>query len=65
MNVNCSVVLFPVAVTFFITWWFIQFVDGFFSPIYERLGIDIFGKSSNNDTSGRVHVLIIFFLDLN
>lgn len=38
-----SVVLFPVAVTFFITWWFIQFVDGFFSPIYERLGIDIFG----------------------
>ncbi|KAJ8537938.1 hypothetical protein K7X08_014478 [Anisodus acutangulus] len=37
------VVLFPMAVTFFITWWFIQFVDGFFSPIYERLGIDIFG----------------------
>lgn len=38
------VVLFPVAVTFFITWWFIQFVDGFFSPLYERLGIDIFGE---------------------
>ncbi|KAG6388564.1 hypothetical protein SASPL_149993 [Salvia splendens] len=37
------VVLFPVAVTFFITWWFIQVVDGFFSPIYERLGIEIFG----------------------
>ncbi|XP_058188795.1 protein LIKE COV 2 isoform X2 [Rhododendron vialii] len=37
------VVLFPVAVTFFVTWWFIQLVDGFFSPIYERLGIDIFG----------------------
>ncbi|XP_022750998.1 protein LIKE COV 2-like [Durio zibethinus] len=37
------VVLFPVAVTFFITWWFIQFVDSFFSPLYERLGIDIFG----------------------
>uniref|UniRef100_A0A7C9DLZ6 Protein LIKE COV 2 n=1 Tax=Opuntia streptacantha TaxID=393608 RepID=A0A7C9DLZ6_OPUST len=37
------VVLFPVAVTFFVTWWFIQFVDGFFSPLYERLGIDIFG----------------------
>ncbi|GMH24515.1 hypothetical protein Nepgr_026358 [Nepenthes gracilis] len=37
------VVLFPVAVTFFITWWIIQFVDGFFSPIYEQLGIDIFG----------------------
>jgi len=41
---KCSVVLFPVAVTFFVTWWFIQFVDGFFSPLYERLGIDIFGK---------------------
>jgi uncharacterized membrane protein len=37
------VVLFPVAVTFLITWWFIQFVDGFFSPIYENLGVDIFG----------------------
>ncbi|KAL1824880.1 protein LIKE COV 2 [Daucus carota subsp. sativus] len=37
------VVLFPVAVTFFVTWWFIQFFDGFFSPIYERLGVEIFG----------------------
>ncbi|XP_065875440.1 protein LIKE COV 2-like [Euphorbia lathyris] len=37
------VVLFPIAVTFFITWWLMQFIDGFFSPIYERLGIDIFG----------------------
>ncbi|XP_008237506.1 PREDICTED: protein LIKE COV 2 [Prunus mume] len=36
-------VLFPVAVTFFITWWFVQFVDGFFSPIYARLGVSIFG----------------------
>ena len=42
---SCSVVLFPVAVTFFVTWWFIQFVDGFFSPLYERLGVDIFGKA--------------------
>ncbi|KAF8074214.1 hypothetical protein N665_1120s0010, partial [Sinapis alba] len=41
------VVLFPVAVTFLITWWFIQFVDGFFSPIYETLGVDIFGKAEN------------------
>lgn len=40
-----SVVLFPVAVTFLITLWFIQFVDGFFSPIYENLGVDIFGKT--------------------
>nr|GMC60268.1 protein LIKE COV 2 [Ipomoea batatas] len=40
---NFSVVLFPVAVTFFVTWWFIQFVDGFFSPLYEQLGFDIFG----------------------
>ncbi|GAV76358.1 DUF502 domain-containing protein, partial [Cephalotus follicularis] len=39
------VVLFPVAVTFFITWWFIQFVDGFFSPLYERLGVDIFAPA--------------------
>nr|XP_009757849.1 PREDICTED: uncharacterized protein LOC104210604 isoform X1 [Nicotiana sylvestris] len=37
------VILFPIAVTFYITWWFIHFVDGFFSPIYAHLGIDIFG----------------------
>ncbi|KAK3018025.1 hypothetical protein RJ639_004745 [Escallonia herrerae] len=40
------VVLFPVAVTFFVTRWFIQFFDGFFSPIYERLGLDVFVTSS-------------------
>ncbi|XP_022925395.1 protein LIKE COV 2-like [Cucurbita moschata] len=37
------VVLFPVAITFFTTWWFITFVDSFFSPLYARLGINIFG----------------------
>lgn len=39
-----SVILFPIAITFYITWWFIHFVDGFFSPIYAQLGINIFGK---------------------
>ncbi|EXB94678.1 hypothetical protein L484_001886 [Morus notabilis] len=38
-----SVILLPIAITFYITWWFIHFVDGFFSPIYAQLGIDIFG----------------------
>ncbi|GJZ81400.1 COV 1-like protein, partial [Tanacetum coccineum] len=37
------VILLPMAITFYITWWFIHFVDGFFSPIYDHLGIDIFG----------------------
>ncbi|KAH9608417.1 hypothetical protein KSS87_021351 [Heliosperma pusillum] len=37
------VILFPIAITFYITFWFIHFVDGFFSPIYTHLGIDIFG----------------------
>ncbi|XP_042415664.1 protein LIKE COV 1-like [Zingiber officinale] len=37
------VILFPIAITFYITWWFIHFVDGFFSPIYAELGINIFG----------------------
>ncbi|GKA87800.1 COV 2-like protein [Tanacetum coccineum] len=36
------VVLFPVVVTFIVTWWNVQFFDGFFSPIYERLGVEIF-----------------------
>lgn len=37
------VILFPIAVTFYITWWFIRFVDGFFSPIYSQLGVNVFG----------------------
>ncbi|GAB2279221.1 Protein LIKE COV 3 [Dionaea muscipula] len=37
------VILLPLAITFYITWWFIHFVDGFFSPIYSHLGINIFG----------------------
>uniref|UniRef100_A0A7N0ZSS1 Uncharacterized protein n=1 Tax=Kalanchoe fedtschenkoi TaxID=63787 RepID=A0A7N0ZSS1_KALFE len=37
------VILFPIAITFYITWWFIHFVDGFFSPIYAHLGVNIFG----------------------
>ncbi|CAI9298470.1 unnamed protein product [Lactuca saligna] len=37
------VILLPMAITFYITWWFIHFVDGFFSPIYDHLGINIFG----------------------
>ncbi|KAG2665572.1 hypothetical protein I3760_15G013200 [Carya illinoinensis] len=40
------VVLFPVAVTFLFTWWFIQFVDGFFSPIYASLGVNIFDQNT-------------------
>ncbi|KAI3519262.1 hypothetical protein L1887_08290 [Cichorium endivia] len=37
------VILFPIAITFYITWWFIHFVDGIFSPIYYVLGINTFG----------------------
>ncbi|KAJ4957708.1 hypothetical protein NE237_024819 [Protea cynaroides] len=37
------VILFPIAITFYFTWWFVHFVDGFFSPIYAQLGINIFG----------------------
>ncbi|KAI7739773.1 hypothetical protein M8C21_017199 [Ambrosia artemisiifolia] len=37
------VILLPIAITFYITWWFIHFVDGFFSPVYDQLGINIFG----------------------
>ncbi|XP_010550869.1 PREDICTED: protein LIKE COV 1-like [Tarenaya hassleriana] len=37
------VILLPMAITFYVTWWFIHFVDGFFSPIYAQLGINVFG----------------------
>ncbi|CAJ2675575.1 protein LIKE COV 3-like [Trifolium pratense] len=37
------VILLPIAITFYVTWGFVRFVDGFFSPIYNQLGINIFG----------------------
>ncbi|PON60295.1 Protein LIKE COV [Trema orientale] len=37
------VILLPMAITFYVTWGFISFVDGFFSPIYNQLEINIFG----------------------
>ncbi|TYI83244.1 hypothetical protein E1A91_D05G279500v1 [Gossypium mustelinum] len=37
------VILFPLAITFYVTWGFIHLVDGFFSPVYDHLGINIFG----------------------
>ncbi|XP_071735285.1 protein LIKE COV 3-like isoform X2 [Rutidosis leptorrhynchoides] len=37
------VILFPIAITFYVTWWFIDFVDGFFYPVYYILGINTFG----------------------
>ncbi|XP_015065443.1 protein LIKE COV 3 [Solanum pennellii] len=41
--ISGCVILFPIAITFYITWWFIHFVDAFFSPIYNHLGINVFG----------------------
>ncbi|KAF6166632.1 hypothetical protein GIB67_005494 [Kingdonia uniflora] len=38
------VILLPMAITFYITWCLFHFVDGFFSPIYTHLGINVFGK---------------------
>ncbi|KAK9129902.1 hypothetical protein Sjap_010389 [Stephania japonica] len=38
------VILLPITITVYITWWFIHFVDGFFSPVYVHLlGINAFG----------------------
>lgn len=40
-----SVILFPMVVTFYIAWWFLDFFDGFFSPLYEAtIGFHVFGK---------------------
>ena len=36
--------LFPVVVTVYVTWWFLEFFDNFFSPLYEFLfGFHVFG----------------------
>ncbi|GAX75910.1 hypothetical protein CEUSTIGMA_g3353.t1 [Chlamydomonas eustigma] len=41
--VGCAI-LFPVVVTVYITWWFLQFFDSIFSPIYELLfSFHVFG----------------------
>ncbi|KAL1818316.1 protein LIKE COV 3 isoform X2 [Daucus carota subsp. sativus] len=37
------VILFPIAITFYATWCFVHFVDGFFSPVYSHLGINTIG----------------------
>ncbi|BBN15739.1 hypothetical protein MPTK1_7g00390 [Marchantia polymorpha subsp. ruderalis] len=37
------VILFPIAITFYVTWWFIAFFDGFFRPVYKALGVHVFG----------------------
>ncbi|KAF9615408.1 hypothetical protein IFM89_023069 [Coptis chinensis] len=52
------VILLPIAITFYITWWFIHFVDGFFSPIYAQLGIDIFGGISTFNFHAHLHIYI-------
>ncbi|KAK8552485.1 hypothetical protein V6N12_041078 [Hibiscus sabdariffa] len=38
-----SVILLPLAITFYVTWGLIHLVDGFFSPVFDHLGINIFG----------------------
>ncbi|BBN15221.1 hypothetical protein MPTK1_6g18020 [Marchantia polymorpha subsp. ruderalis] len=37
------VILFPIAITFYVTWWFIAFFDGFFRPVYKAMGVHVFG----------------------
>lgn len=40
----CSAMLFPLVVTGYVTWWFLEFFDNFFSPFYEYLfGFHVFG----------------------
>lgn len=46
----CSAILFPIAVTFYVTWWFFTFVDGFFYPIYSAVfNINIVGMHREQD----------------
>ncbi|XP_039024576.1 protein LIKE COV 1-like [Hibiscus syriacus] len=37
------VILFPLGITFYVSWGLIHLVDGFFSPVFDHLGINIFG----------------------
>lgn len=37
-------ILLPVVVTAWVIWWFLEFIDGFFSPLYRYLfGFEVFG----------------------
>lgn len=39
-----SAILFPIVVTVYVTWWFLDFFDAFFSPLYKKLvGFEVFG----------------------
>lgn len=40
---GCAI-LFPLVVTVYVTWWFLEFFDTFFSPLYTRVfGVHVFG----------------------
>eukprot|EP01023_Acetabularia_acetabulum_P063232 TRINITY_DN7917_c0_g2_i1.p1 TRINITY_DN7917_c0_g2~~TRINITY_DN7917_c0_g2_i1.p1 ORF type:complete len:254 (-),score=13.21 TRINITY_DN7917_c0_g2_i1:402-1163(-) len=40
---GCAILL-PIVITIYVTWWFLQFFDNFFSPVYEKLmGFQVFG----------------------
>eukprot|EP01025_Chloroclados_australasicus_P016438 TRINITY_DN1825_c1_g1_i1.p1 TRINITY_DN1825_c1_g1~~TRINITY_DN1825_c1_g1_i1.p1 ORF type:complete len:258 (-),score=23.30 TRINITY_DN1825_c1_g1_i1:454-1227(-) len=40
---GCAI-LFPIVITIYVTWWFLQFFDNFFSPLYVKLlGFQVFG----------------------
>ncbi|XP_038719694.1 protein LIKE COV 3-like isoform X3 [Tripterygium wilfordii] len=53
------VILLPIAITFYITWWFIHFVDGIFSPIYTHLGVNTFVPSPDQSSGAFKEVAII------
>lgn len=44
VDVCLSAILFPIAVTVYVTWWFLDFFDAFFSPLYKKVvGFEVFG----------------------
>ncbi|KAF2324555.1 hypothetical protein GH714_015229 [Hevea brasiliensis] len=58
------VILLPIAVTFYITWGFVHFVDGFFSPVYDHLGINIFGKYNIAGLGFATSITFIFLVGI-
>lgn len=51
-------------VTFYIAWWFLDFFDGFFSPLYDAtLGFHAFGEGRQflqADLANGAHVFCIY-----
>lgn len=68
-SMDFSAILFPIVVTVYVTWWFLDFFDAFFSPLYKKLvGFEVFGMGFATSMAfiflTGLHLIFFFLKDL-